>query len=197
MSRRPGERVVDRDASAPFPRRVAALGGGTGMPAVLRGLRDHFATGDPRPLPWIGQSHHQIPTPRPPGGPTAQQPLEIEGQIPLFHPVKTGQPLPEADQPAQAPEIPAGEFHHISQIRIARQERRESRIGQPGELHPWKLLFQQVDGRQGVDDVTQRARLDEKDALAGGKVHRKDPRYLPRERRCASISGRPASMILS
>ena len=32
------------------PRRVVALGGGTGLPSVLRGLRAHFGSDDPEAL---------------------------------------------------------------------------------------------------------------------------------------------------
>ena len=91
---------------------------------------------------------------------TAKKTLKIERQIGRQF-LRLFQPRPKTCRRAQAGEIAARENVDMIDIGISAQERGPFRIDHPGNLRARVGVFDQRDRGQGVNDVTERARLDD------------------------------------
>ena len=120
----------------------------------------------------------------------AEESLEIKDEVGS---VLLGQTAPPAEksEPSGGPaKIGPGKNESFVKMRVPFEKRRPFRVDHPREVRGREGGTQSGNGRQGMDDVTERAGLEDEDAL------RDVGSNLPRARRSASSAGRPASRIL-
>jgi hypothetical protein len=93
---------------------------------------------------------------------TAQEALKIKGRVRSQSP-RFLEPGPESARRVQAAELPARKNMNVVHVGIAPEQGGPFRIDHPGNFRPRMRVADRRDRRQGVDDVTKRARLDDQD----------------------------------
>ena len=117
----------------------------------------------------------------------AQESLEIEDEVGCGLFFQFLAPAVEAEPSGRSAEVGTGKKQCFVDVRVAFEQRGPFRIDHPCEVRGGKFRAERGHGGQGMHDVTERTRLENKNARG---IH------LPRARRSANSAGRPASMIL-
>jgi hypothetical protein len=120
----------------------------------------------------------------------AEESLEIKDEVGLVLLGQTAPPLEKSEPSGGPAKIGPRKEESSVKTRVPLEERCPFRVDHPREVRGREGSAQGSRGRQGMDDVTERAGLEDEDAL------RKVGSHVPRARRSASSAGRPASRIL-
>ena len=119
---------------------------------------------------------------------TAEQSLEVDRQVGL--PVTEGsEPGHRTEPSGHSPELVTGEENRLRDSGVPLDKRPPRGLDEPAQLRVGPVRVDRGDYGDRMDDISERTRLHQQDALRTGHGRFHDPVC----RRSASLSGRPAA----
>jgi hypothetical protein len=147
-----------------------------------------------RALARVAHSH-AAPCPAQPGHQRAsQQPLQVEGNI-RPNSAEAERPRERSDRTGSSAKFFTGKDHCLVDDRIVREKGLPAFVNQPDDSCLWQKILERGRAGEGMNDVAERAWLDEKERLQVSAETRLRENQRPTARRSAKRLGRPASTM--